>query len=170
MPHLFSVAAKFAVSQKLKNSVALLLLQALTAIGIILLILTNDSSAQEKSGWDLLPEILRQIHEPHFPDQDFLITDFGAVGDGKSDCKPAIDKAIQACVDAGGGRVVVPEGNWLVNGPIHLRSNVNLHLSANSTVLFSTNPTDYLPVVFTRFEGTELMNFLKVHPATLWFA
>ncbi len=123
------------------------------------MILTSYSSAQEKSGWDLLPEILRQIHEPQFPAKDFLISDFGAVGDGKSDCKPAIDKAIQACVDAGGGRVVVPEGNWLVNGPIHLRSNVNLHLSANSTILFSTDPADYLPVVFTRFEGTELMNY-----------
>ena len=62
-------------------------------------------------------------------------------------------------VAAGGGSVIVPPGDWLVRGPIHLKSGVNLHLESGATVRFSTDPTDYLPVVRTRFEGNELMNF-----------
>jgi polygalacturonase len=46
-----------------------------------------------------------------------------------------------------------------VTGAIHLKSNVNLHVSAGATIKFSKNPGDYLPVVFTRWEGTELMNY-----------
>jgi polygalacturonase len=46
-----------------------------------------------------------------------------------------------------------------VAGPVHLKSNVNLHVAADARVLFSAKPADYLPVVFTRFEGTEVLNY-----------
>jgi polygalacturonase len=116
-------------------------------------------SPEIKQAWQLHDEILHRIQEPKFPKRDFLITNFGAVGDGKTDCTEAIAKAIQACAEKGGGRVVVPEGQFLT-GAIHLKSGVNLHLAAtNSTLLFSTDPQKYLPQVFTRFEGTELYNF-----------
>src|SRR5207253_10127781 len=59
---------------------------------------------------------------------------------------------------AGGGRVVVPAGVFLT-GAIHLKSNVNLYISEGATLKFSTDPEKYLPVVFTRFEGTECMNY-----------
>jgi polygalacturonase len=42
---------------------------------------------------------------------------------------------------------------------VHLKSNVNLHVSEGATLKFSTDPRAYLPLVFTRFEGTELMNY-----------
>jgi polygalacturonase len=122
---------------------------------------TAPAAAQDAPapGWELLDTILAGIKPPTFPDRDFSIVDHGAVEGGEADCKAAIDKAIAACHDAGGGRVLVPEGKWLVVGPIHLRSNVNLHLAEGSHVLFSAEPKDYLPVVFARFEGTEVMNF-----------
>ena len=120
---------------------------------------TGGAAAQDAVGWKTVPEILAQIVQPTFPDRDFAITDFGAVGDGQADCKPALDQAIAACHEAGGGRVVVPAGDWFVKGPIHLKSNVNLHLAAGATIRFSTEPNDYLPVVHTRFEGNEVMNF-----------
>jgi polygalacturonase len=134
------------------------------AVHLLSLILIGPIGAQETTtpeqrGWDLLPDILAEIKDPTFRDQDFHVTEYGAKGDGKTDCKGAFDEAIAACVAAGGGRVVVPEGKWLTKGPIHLKSNVNFHVSENATVLFSTDPSDYLPLVFTRFEGTELMNF-----------
>src|SRR5204862_1698394 len=59
---------------------------------------------------------------------------------------------------AGGGRVVVPAGTFLT-GAVHLRSNVNLYLAEGATLKFSTDPEKYLPVVYTRFEGTECMNY-----------
>jgi polygalacturonase len=46
-----------------------------------------------------------------------------------------------------------------LTGPIHLLSNVNLHVVKDATVLFTTNTAAYLPVVFTRYESTEVMNY-----------
>jgi polygalacturonase len=83
------------------------------------LALAVSVTAQE-SPWDHLPDILAEIKEPAFPNRDFSITDYGAKADAQTDCKPAFDKAIAACVAAGGGRVVVPAGKWLTNGPLHL--------------------------------------------------
>lgn len=112
-----------------------------------------------QQAWELATAILERIRVPEFPDRDFLITDFGAQSGGVTDCKPALDRAIAACSEAHGGRVVVPVGKWLVNGPIHLKSNVNLHVDKNAIVMFSSDPARYLPNVFTRFEGIELMNY-----------
>src|SRR5690606_18606489 len=90
-----------------------------------------------------------------FPDRDFPITRFGA--QPGADASAAIKAAIAACSAAGGGRVVVPVGEW-ITGAIHLLSNVNLHVSEGATLKFSTNPADY-PIVFTRWEGLECMNY-----------
>jgi len=107
---------------------------------------------------DWLRRTALSVTAVRFPARDFEITKFGAVGDGAKSCGDAIRKAIAACHAAGGGRVVVPAGKFLT-GPIHLESNVNLHLAESATLLFSKNPRDYLPPVFTRFEGTECMNY-----------
>jgi polygalacturonase len=119
---------------------------------------TSGASAPRPAGrgWDLVPDILARIVPPTFPDRDFDITHFGAaVG---IDCTDAIRRAIAACAAADGGRVVVPAGRF-VTGPIHLRSNVNLHVASGATLAFSQDPAHYLPAVLTRFEGTELMNY-----------
>ncbi|HEX8560765.1 MAG TPA: glycosyl hydrolase family 28 protein [Pyrinomonadaceae bacterium] len=108
--------------------------------------------------WARVPEILKRIKPPVFPKRDFDVTKHGAVADGRTDCAEAFRKAIAACHKAGGGRVVVPAGVFLT-GPIHLLSNVNLHVSEGATVKFSQDPKAYLPLVFTRWEGMELMNY-----------
>ncbi len=119
----------------------------------------KDPTAGQREGWDLLPEILSRIVPPTFPDRDFKVTDYGAVGDGVTDCNPAFKKAIAACTKAGGGRVVIPKGTFLTNGPIHLDNNVNLHVTKNATIMFGTNFDDYLPHVRVRWEGTECYNY-----------
>ena len=108
--------------------------------------------------WEQADEIVRRIVVPTFPDRDFIITDFGAVPGGEILCTDALRKAVAACHKAGGGRVVVPEGRYLT-GAVHLKSNVNLHVSRGAVLLFSRAPKDYLPVVFTRWEGVECMNY-----------
>src|SRR5712671_2398035 len=108
--------------------------------------------------WQQVPEILARIVPPQFPARDFVITKFGAVAGGQTDCSAAIKKAIAVCAEAGGGRVVIPAGEFLT-GPVHLQSGVNLHLETNAVLKFSTYPKDYLPVVFTRFEGMECYNY-----------
>ena len=107
----------------------------------------------------MVERILDQIQEPEFPDRDFYITDFGAKGDGQTDSRPAFEKAIEKCNQAGGGRIIVPPGVWFSKGPIHLKSNVNLHLEEGATIRFSDNTDDFLPVVLTRWEGTECYNY-----------
>ncbi len=109
--------------------------------------------------WKMVPEILARIVPPTFPAQEFDITKFGAVADGKTDASAAISQAMAACVKANGGRVIIPAGEFLT-GPIHLQSHVELHLAATNSVLkFSTDPKKYLPAVFTRFEGIECYNY-----------
>lgn len=115
------------------------------------------ASAAAKA-WERVPEILARIVAPKFPNRDFVITNFAAVGDGETDCTAAFREAMAACQKAGGGRVVVPPGVFLT-GPIHLKSHVNLHVAKGATIRFTTNTSAYLPVVFTRFECVEVMNY-----------
>ncbi|MEV6310620.1 glycoside hydrolase family 28 protein [Streptomyces sp. NPDC051840] len=95
---------------------------------------------------------------PRFPDAWFPVTDHGAVGDGVTDCTAAVRAAVHACHRAGGGHVLIPAGLW-ATGPIHLLSGVDLHVAEGATVLFSTDPSAYLPVVRTRWQGVEVFNY-----------
>ena len=103
--------------------------------------------------------ILLRIKAPVFPDRTFSVVDYGAVADSTSNNKPAFDQAIHACKEAGGGTVNVPAGVYFIDGPIHLESNLNLHLEEGVTIRFSSNPAAYLPVVKTSWEGTLLYNY-----------
>ncbi|HVZ62995.1 MAG TPA: glycoside hydrolase family 88 protein [Lacunisphaera sp.] len=117
--------------------------------------LARTSAPLVVRGWDSVPAILAHIKDPTFPPRDFAITDFGAKPG--ADCTAAIAAAIKACHDAGGGRVVVPAGEWLT-GAVTLLSNVNLHVAKDATLRFLFDESKY-PVVFTRWEGVECMNF-----------
>ncbi|MHC4528233.1 MAG: glycosyl hydrolase family 28 protein, partial [Planctomycetota bacterium] len=104
------------------------------------------------------PFDMPQIRRPSFANRSFDIRDHGAAVDGKTMNTRAFAAAIAACAEAGGGKVVVPAGDWLT-GPIHLKSNINLHLEKGAEIRFSTSFDDYLPVVLTRYEGTECYNY-----------
>ncbi len=106
-----------------------------------------------------MPHIIEQIIVPQFPNREYWVTTFGAVGDSITDCHAAFQQAIQQCNADGGGWVIIPPGVYRCNGPIHLKSNVNLHLEAGTRIVFSANPDHYLPVVLTRWEGIELFNY-----------
>ena len=79
---------------------------------------------------------------PKFKNQVFEITKYGAIGDGKTLNTEAINKAIQACANAGGGIVEIPKGVWLT-GPIELMSNVNIHTNRGTLVQFTKDRTQY---------------------------
>src|SRR5215510_11693935 len=106
----------------------------------------------------VFPSILRRIKPPRFPKRTLYLNRFGAKPDGRTDCTAAFRNAIYQCSKAGGGKVVVPAGTYLT-GAIHLKSNVNLEVSEGATIKFSQNPKDFLPVVFSRWEGVELYNY-----------
>lgn len=106
-----------------------------------------------------ISEVLSRIQAPVFPERRFSVMAFGALPDSPADSKPAFDKAIAECAASGGGIVVVPTGIYQLNGPIHLESNINLRLEEGSVLKFSSEPSDYLPVVRSSWEGTLLYNY-----------
>lgn len=115
-------------------------------------------AASQAAAWDEVPKILARIKAPVFPKRDFDITKYGTAGDGQTDSTDAINRAIAECNRAGGGRVVVPAGIYST-GAIRLKSNVELHLASGATLRFLQDPQRYLPAVFSRWEGTECMNY-----------
>ncbi|MFZ0596757.1 MAG: glycoside hydrolase family 28 protein [Flavobacterium sp.] len=117
----------------------------------------QTSKISDSDPWKKMELIVKSIPATQFPDKTFNINDFGAVADGKTSNTAAFEKAIKACSQNGGGKVLVPNGKYLT-GPIHLESNVNLHLEDKAEILFSIDPKDY-PIVHTSWEGTELMNY-----------
>ncbi len=94
---------------------------------------------------------------PQIPDKAFAIGDFGAKADGKANDMQAINSALEAAENAGGGVVNFPAGTYLT-GPIQLRSSVGMHLDKGATLLFTTDPAAY-PTGLTRWEGTECINY-----------
>ncbi len=73
----------------------------------------------------------------------FNIMDFGAVGDGFTYDTEAIQKAIDACHDAGGGSVIVPGGKTFLSATFRIKSYVNLHLEAGSRIIGGDKKEDY---------------------------
>lgn len=127
---------------------------------ILSLVVLNCKTSDQVTDnpWSQLDSIKKSIKTTKFRNVTYNIKDFGAVESQQEFSTLAIKQAIIKCSQDGGGTVLVPKGKYLT-GPIHLESNVNLHLEEGSELLFSTNPDDYYPLVHTSFEGMELMNY-----------
>lgn len=82
------------------------------------------------------------VARPSIPSRRFNIREFGAKGDGVTLDTDALERAIRACAEAGGGTVVLPPGRYLTR-PFNLTSSLNLHLETGATLLFTTDPADY---------------------------
>lgn len=124
----------------------------------LVFLLTASGQLMAQDAWDTAAEILERIKAPEFRDVDYNIIKFGAKDGGEKLATKAIQKAIDRCNSRGGGRVIVPEGEFLT-GPITLKSNVNLYLSEGATLKFINNPEYYKPFVYTRWEGMDCINF-----------
>lgn len=94
-------------------------------------------------------EVALSVKTPVIPEHKFTVP------------SPCSRERLQAVIDSmsghGGGMVIVPQGCHAIDGPLVMKSGVQLHLSDGATLLFTSNPDAYLPVVKTRWEGTELM-------------
>jgi polygalacturonase len=125
----------------------------------VLAAIVINTGFADSGQWLTPEEIVAAVRLPDIPGKSFDIRDYGARAIEGRDSLPAIKAAIEAAVKSGGGRVIIPEGQWFVKGPVHLASRIDLHLAKGSHLLFSGNPEDYLPVVLTRWEGTELYSY-----------
>lgn len=111
------------------------------------------------SGWDEeYANVEKSIRQVKLYPREFVITKYGAsLKNTAKKNQKAIQKAIDACAKAGGGKVVIPEGVWNT-GAITLRSNVNLHVEEGATLLFAFQ-RDLYPLVLTRWEGLDCWNY-----------
>ena len=113
----------------------------------------QGENAIDNNIYEGLPFSMPQVIRPSFPDYTVSIADFGAKADGKTLNTQAINNAIRAVHEKGGGKVIIPEGLWLT-GPVELLSNVNLYTEKNALVLFTDDFQAY-PIIKTSFEGLE---------------
>jgi polygalacturonase len=145
------------------------------------------------AAWRAADAIVRQLAAPvRFRSHDYPVTDFGAApcrlvsvkawisfeeqdtlptpAPDAHDCYPAIRDAIARCHADGGGRVLIPAGDWFCAGPVVLLSNVNVHLQAGAHVYFSNDPRDYAKygdvdcgangrLVVSRWQSNDCLNF-----------
>lgn len=89
--------------------------------------------------------------------QVYNVCQYGAVGNGKADDAIAIQKAIDLCSVEGGGQVLLPANHTFLAGPIQLKSNVNLHIEANATLLANPDESIYHLSAFGANEGEGMM-------------
>lgn len=104
-------------------------------------------------------------------DTRFVITDHGAVGDGKILNTKAIQSTIDLCAAQGGGVLVIPSGTFLT-GALFFKQGVNLLVEKDAVLKSTTNMTDF-PPIYTRWEGIErywtpaLLNFIGMSNVTV---
>ena len=112
------------------------------------------------SAWDDVKykQIEKSIRMPQFADRTFDIKKYGASLDATpAQNQKAINKAIEACSKAGGGRVVIPAGTWKT-GSLRMKSHVNLVIEKGATLFFHFDRALY-PLVETRWEGLDCINY-----------
>ncbi len=143
------------------NQVIRVILVFLLAVTISTGTFAQISEVPEEIAPIKAPFDMPRLVRPSFPDRTFDIRDFGAqeiTNNDSAKITDAIHLAIEAAYQNGGGTVLIPQGKWLT-GPIHLMSDINLHVAEGAVVYFSEDKEDYLPVVHYRHEGVETYNY-----------
>jgi polygalacturonase len=95
------------------------------------------------------------VTTPKFKKDTLSIVKYGAIADGYTLNTKSINTSIDAMSKRGGGVVLVPPGLWLT-GPVVLKNNINLHLAAGATLLFTADKSQY-PLVAANWEGLPQM-------------
>ena len=75
---------------------------------------------------------------------EYNILSCGAVADGRTNCATAIQNAVDTASAAGGGRVIIPAGQYL-SGSVLLKDNVELYLESGAVLISSLDPVDIKP-------------------------
>jgi polygalacturonase len=120
---------------------------------------TSIDRGDASADWSVPDKIIQSIQRVNIPNKRFEIAASNLPKPGSGDVRPALQSVVDEAHQAGGGKVVVPAGLWLSDGPIRLRSNVELHLAKGSHIRFSPTPESYLPAVLTRWEGTDVYTY-----------
>ena len=111
----------------------------------------------ESESMQIKQEIKQQTITVHTFNRSVVIditkAPYNAVGDGKTLNTKAIQSAIDDCPKD--GCVMIPSGTFMT-GALRLHSNMELYLAKGAILQGTANPEDYLPRIWSRFEGTEM--------------
>ena len=83
----------------------------------------------------------------------YNITDFGAIGDAKTDNAMYIQNAIDTCSQSGGGMVVIPAGNTFITGPFDLKSNIKFYIEKGAVLKAVPDESRYTKSAFRENKG-----------------
>lgn len=128
------------------------------ALACMLAISSSVLAATADYDTALRDSILRQVTGASVAGKTVSLLDFGAKGDGVTDCRRAFAKAMKKGEKTGGIHITVPEGVYFMAGPLTLQSNVCIELLKGAVLKFSPDPALY-PLVSTSWEGTYLHNY-----------
>ncbi|NBC58088.1 MAG: glycoside hydrolase family 28 protein [Bacteroidetes bacterium] len=111
------------------------------------------AKAKIDTAWNTTyPNILKNIAQSTFKSDTIFVKD-------TINFRKSLHQAMNKLSETGGGVLHIAAGNYKVDGPIVFQSNINLNIAENAVLEFSPEPSDYLPVVKTRWEGTFAMNY-----------
>jgi polygalacturonase len=119
----------------------------------------NQAEKLNERAWKKVDTILARIKAPEFNSNEYIVSDYISKKTGSKTFVNAVNRAIVDCNNKGGGKVIISKGEHIANGPIHLLSNVNLHLEEGAIIKFGVDPLDYTPLVLVRWEGTLCYNY-----------
>ncbi len=128
-----------------------------SSLVLFLIVAANLTAQIPNKLWNESKKIEKSIKKTSFPKKTVSILDFGAKDGAGNLNHEAINRAILACNQQGGGTVIVPRGEFFT-GPITLKSTVRLHLEEGAELKFSPDKSLYTPTVLTRWEGLDCYN------------
>ena len=114
----------------------------LTAVALVATLVSTSAADYSKFYKDL-PINIEQAEQPVIKDTRVNIAEYGAVGDGVTDCTKTIQTIIDNLAAKGGGQVYVPEGSWLT-APITLKSGIDLHLAKGAMLVITRDRVKHL--------------------------
>jgi polygalacturonase len=138
-----------------KRNIFIAIIAILSLAMVLFFIVNFNKKAYQQK--EMPPAMFEIGQKPSFSNSCNIL-DYSAIQNEKANNTKQIQAAIDDCNKKGGGKVIIPNGKWLT-GAIHLKSNIDLEITEDATLIFSTNPEDYLPAVLTRIEGVELYNY-----------
>ncbi len=103
-------------------------------------------------------EVEKMIRVPEFANRTVSIVKYGAKTTNSAEKnQKAINKAIEKMSKRGGGKVIIPAGEWQT-GAIRMKSHVNLVAEKGAIVRFAFD-TNLYPLVETAWEGLDVWNY-----------